>query len=153
MVQSFYMERLPYIDRHERLIRAASQPTWLALLGMLGARGAHVPALAVRALALDQATLSGDWRAGRVQAGDTLPGFAVAEARAPELLALRGGHRFSRYALTFELREHQAGCVIIASTWAAFPGLLGRGYRALVIGSGLHRVAVGAMLRDVERRV
>ena len=75
------------------------------------------------------------------------------EARPPSRLALAGRHRFSRYALVFELEATGPGRTCIrARTWAAFPGILGRVYRALVIGTGGHRIVVGRLLRRVERR-
>jgi hypothetical protein len=85
--------------------------------------------------------------------GDSIPGFSVAESRFPTRLALRGEHRFSRYALVFELEAAgAAGCTLSARSWAEFPGLAGRGYRAMVIGTGGHRLAVRRMLRMVARR-
>jgi hypothetical protein len=91
--------------------------------------------------------------AGTIHLGYTLPGFAVAEINAPKRLELRGGHRFSNYALVFELdATNLAGCTLRAQTWAEFPGLTGRAYRALVIGSRGHRVVVRRMLRRVARR-
>jgi hypothetical protein len=41
---------------------------------------------------------------------------------------------------------------IRAQTRAAFPGALGRVYRALVIGTGLHRVLVRRLLHRIEGR-
>ncbi len=91
-------------------------------------------------------------RDGTLETGDTIPGFAVAEARAPERLALSGRHRFSRYALVFEIDPSDDDrCTLRAQTWAEFPGLTGRAYRALVIGSGGHGLAVRSLLRRVAR--
>jgi hypothetical protein len=39
-----------------------------------------------------------------------------------------------------------------ARTYAEFPGTRGRAYRALVIGSGAHRLVTRRMLRDVAAR-
>jgi hypothetical protein len=39
-----------------------------------------------------------------------------------------------------------------ARTRAAFPGALGRAYRALVIASGGHRIVVARLLRKIEAR-
>jgi hypothetical protein len=41
------------------------------------------------------------------------------------------------------------GTRVTAQTWAAFPGIRGRLYRAMVIGSGGHRVVVRRMLRNI----
>ncbi|MDQ6710077.1 MAG: hypothetical protein M3Z11_05920 [Candidatus Dormibacteraeota bacterium] len=68
-------------------------------------------------------------------------------------LALRGAHRFSTYALVFELDANGAtACTLRAQSWAAFPGLAGRAYRALVIGTGGHRLVVRRLLRRAARR-
>lgn len=152
MVQSFHMERLPYIDRHQRLIQATPEQVWSSLVQTLRARlgGARTPSLVVRALRLEQTATSTGWR-GDVHVGDTLPGFAVVHARACEDLVLRGRHRFSSYELRFDLVSHGAGCILAATTAAAFPGLSGRAYRALVIGTRGHRFIVRNLLRDVAR--
>jgi hypothetical protein len=69
-------------------------------------------------------------------------------------LALRGRHRFAEYELRFELEPSSAGQTRLrAETSADFHGLKGRVYRALVIGTGGHRVAVGRILTRVSRRV
>jgi hypothetical protein len=87
-----------------------------------------------------------------VRPGETIVGFAVSEARASRLLTLRGGHRFSRYELRFEITDSEpGGAVLHARTSAVFPGAAGAVYRALVIGTGGHRVAVRAMLARVAR--
>jgi hypothetical protein len=85
-----------------------------------------------------------------------LAGFRVTESEPGRRLVLRGRHRFAIYALTFVVD----GGSLRARTDAAFPGLLGRLYRAAVIGSGGHplvarrllrRVATAAKLRDAAR--
>jgi len=76
-----------------------------------------------------------------------LPGFRVDQAEPGRWLAFRGRHRFSRYALTFIL---DGGC-LRARTHAAFPGVLGRLYRAAVIGSGAHRLVTRRMRRRIAR--
>ena len=55
-----------------------------------------------------------------------------------ERLVLTGRHRFSRYALVFELEPLGEHTVLKALTYAVFPGLHGRVYRLLVIGSRAH---------------
>lgn len=79
--------------------------------------------------------------------GETLPGFRVAVAEAGRRLELRGRHRFSTYALTFFFDGGQ----LYARTHAAFPGILGRLYRAAVIGTGGHRILTQRMLRRAAR--
>jgi hypothetical protein len=98
------------------------------------------------------AVASGDWNAD-VRVGATLPGFAVEHARPPSRLALGGRHRFSRYSLVFELEDAGLGRTRVrARSWAVFPGVLGRWYRALVVGTGAHRVVVRRLLRRIEAR-
>ena len=147
------MERLPYIDEHRMHVEAPPEHVWRALLAVLstqfaGARGVPVK----RLLGLTPAELRGDW-CGTLHVGDSLPGFSVAEINEPLRLALRGQHRFSRYALVFELDPSGAtDCTLRAQSWGTFPGLAGRGYRALVIGTGGHRVVVRRMLRTIAGR-
>ncbi len=94
----------------------------------------------------------GDWR-GALHVDDALPGFSISEINPPERLALSGRHRFSSYALVFEIDAADAEhSTLRAQTWAEFPGLAGRAYRALVIGSGAHKLLVRRMLRDVASR-
>jgi hypothetical protein len=45
------------------------------------------------------------------------------------------------------------GTRVSAETRATFPGLLGRGYKAAVIGTRMHRLLVRRMLRRVEERL
>ncbi|MBC7973361.1 MAG: hypothetical protein H7138_00125, partial [Myxococcales bacterium] len=77
----------------------------------------------------------------------TVPGFRVVEAESGRRLALRGRHRFSRYALTFVLD----GDRLRAQTHAAFPGVRGWLYHTAVIKSGFHRLATRRLLRQVVR--
>jgi hypothetical protein len=153
LVYSLYMERLPYIDEHSIRIAATREEVWSALASVLRTDlGGSAPGLIARLLGVQPAQLRGDWRA-TPQLGDTLPGFAVAEIDFPERLALRGQHRFSRYALVFELDASDAShCALRAQTWAEFPGCAGRAYRALVIGTRGHRVIVRRLLRRVAGR-
>lgn len=80
-------------------------------------------------------------------------GFAVAGVEPGRQLSLAGRHRFSRYELVFELDEAQGGGTQLrAQTYADFPGLRGRVYRALVIGTRGHVLATNYILRSVQRR-
>jgi hypothetical protein len=88
------------------------------------------------------------WDAVRRSAPST--GFHVTESDPPRKLVLEGSHPFSRYALVFLVEPAPGGgSRVRAQTWADFPGPQGRVYRALVIGSRLHVVAVRRMLRRV----
>jgi hypothetical protein len=151
MVGSFYIERLPYIDEHSTCVGAPPERTWAALIAVgAGMRGPAGPLGWL--MRLEPALASGDWSRG-VEAGATLPGFVVEQACPPSRLALVGRHRFSRYALVFELENRGPdGTRVRARSWGAFLGLHGRAYRALVIGSGAHRLVVRRLLRRIEER-
>jgi hypothetical protein len=80
-------------------------------------------------------------------------GFEVSTTSPGERLTLGGRHRFSRYLLTFVLADAADGATQLrALTHAAFPGVRGRIYRALVIGTPAHRVATRRILRSIRRR-
>lgn len=85
--------------------------------------------------------------------GGTLPGFVVARAVAPVMLALMGEHRFSQYAFVFriDLLPGQR-CRVRAETRAKFPGAKGRGYKFAVIGTRGHVVVVKSILRSLKKR-
>jgi hypothetical protein len=147
------VEQLPYVDEHVLAIPAPRERVWEALLSMLRATlGSTTPTPVRMLLNLTPTESRGDWR-GPLDLDDALPGFAISEISPHERLALSGRHRFSSYALVFDIDatdgEHST---LRAQTWAEFPGLTGRAYRALVIGSGAHKLLVRRMLRDVARR-
>ncbi|WP_102145292.1 hypothetical protein [Mycobacterium hubeiense] len=118
------MKRLPYIDEHAISVPADRAQTWAALLQVM-CRNPKDP--------------------------NTVPiGFALDEATPRERFALKGRHPFSIYRLVFELDDDGPRRTRLrAGTWAAFPGLHGKLYRALVIGSGGHRIVVRRMLKRV----
>ncbi|MEU7899811.1 hypothetical protein AB0B45_44055 [Nonomuraea sp. NPDC049152] len=79
-------------------------------------------------------------------------GFEVSREVPRQQLSMAGRHRFARYLLVFELADVAGGkTVLSARTYAHFPGPHGLVYRALVIGSRAHVVAVQRMLRSVRR--
>lgn len=146
------MEQPPYIDEHSIHAEAAPEQVWRALVSVLrGYFGGTGPALLARLLGAAPSHRRGEWH-GTIHAGDTLPGFAIAEMQAAQRLELRGEHRFSRYSLRFELASDGARCSLRARTRAEFPGVVGTAYSALVIGTGAHRVVVRRLLRDVANR-
>lgn len=119
------MERLRYIDEHAISIDASRADTWSALLRVM-CRDPHDPS--------------------------TVPiGFTVDEARPPQRFALKGRHWFAVYRWVFELDELDgaARTRLRAATWADFPGVHGKVYRALVIGTGGHRIVVRRTLKRV----
>jgi hypothetical protein len=113
------MERLPYIDEHVTEVDVNRAETWSTLVREWG----------------------GDARR---------PFFSVDEAIPPRRLALKGHHPFAVYMVVFELAEvGPQRTRVAARTWADFPGMSGKVYRALVIGTGGHRVAVHLMLKRI----
>ena len=122
------MERLPYIDQHAITIDANREETWSALL---------------RVMCRDP------------QDPSSVPiGFVLDEARSRERFALNGHHPFAVYRWVFELEDQPAGRTRVrALTWADFPGIHGKIYRALVIGTGGHRVAVRWTLKRIAAMV
>jgi len=118
------MERLPYIDEHAITVTATRDDTWSALL---------------RVMCRDPLDPS------------TVPlGFVLDEARPSARFALKGRHPFAVYRLAFELESEPADHTRLrAVSWAAFPGVHGKAYRALVIGTGAHRVVVRSMLKHI----
>jgi hypothetical protein len=144
------MERLPYIDEIMTNVRSNREVAWEALLPVLRAAFSGAPAGPFgRALGVVPARAVGVWG----EPGSALPGFAVERVRAPERLELRGGHRFSRYTLVIELDDLDGDASRVrARTYAAFPGVAGRAYRALVIGSGAHRIVTRRLLSRVASR-
>lgn len=81
-------------------------------------------------------------------------GFHVAREEPPSALVLEGRHPFSRYRLGFHIDPLGPGRVRVrARTDAAFPGPHGAAYKALVIGSGMHKLVVRRMLAQLKRAV
>jgi hypothetical protein len=134
---------LPYIDEHTQATDASPEAVWAALASFMRRQMGGSAAFA-RLLGCHpaQGTAAFDGRPG-----DAVPGFRVAESEPGRWLALRGHHRFSRYALTFILD----GGLLRARTHAVFPGILGKLYRAAVIGSGVHGLVTRRMLRAITR--
>jgi hypothetical protein len=119
------MKRLPYIDEHVTTVRAHRAATWSALLGMWCSDPD------------DPSTVRS-------------PFFWLGEAEEERRLALNGGHLFANYRLVFELADDGPRHTrLAATTWAEFHGIHGTVYRALVIGTGGHRVAVRRMLKHI----
>jgi hypothetical protein len=122
------MERLNYIDEHAITVAATRAETWTGVLKTL----CHDPN--------DPSSVP--------------PGFVLDEARPPERFAIKGRHLFALYRWTFELDDEGPQRTRVRSaTWANFPGLHGKIYRALVIGTGGHRVAVRLTLKRIAAQV
>lgn len=143
-------EDLPYVDEHSVEVAASAGETWEAVLrtadGSLASRRAETGA---RLLGCEDTEAGGP---RPLAVGSTIPGFHVEVADPARELALVGRHRFSRYALTFRLDPVDGGTRVRAETRAEFPGLRGRAYRAMVIGSRMHVLATRRLLGAVKRR-
>ncbi|HEX4418115.1 MAG TPA: hypothetical protein VH165_09475 [Kofleriaceae bacterium] len=138
-------DSLPYIDEHRQPIDAPADAVWAALITVLR-RDMGGNATFMQLLGCDPAQGTAEFTG---QPGDTVPGFRVVHAEPGRRLELRGHHRFASYALTFILD----GDGLRAQTHAAFPGVVGRLYRAAVIDSGAHRIVTRRLLRHVARAV
>lgn len=135
---------LPFIDEHCQQVQGSVHATWTALLHVLRRQMAGSTAFA-RLLGCDPAESTARFTGSP---GDTVPGFRVIEAEEGRRLTLRGRHRFAVYELTFVV----GGSSLCARTHAAFPGILGGIYRAVVIKTGAHRLITRHLLRQVARR-
>jgi len=144
---------LPHVDEHSIAIETLPSVTWEALLWVVEASFASgASTLGARLLSCADTDASGP---RPLATGSVLPGFHVEVAERPRELALAGGHRFSDYALIFRLDEQDGSRTMLrAETRAAFPGLKGRAYRAMVIGTRMHvlEARLGAAKRSAERR-
>ena len=136
-------EQLPFLDEHREQVDVPADVAWTALVGVLRRRLGGAGTLA-RVLGCDPVDGTPGF-SGRV--GETLPGFRVVDAEPGRRLTLRGKHRFARYALTFLIDGNQ----LCARSEAAFPGIHGRLYRALLMGTGGHRLVTRGLLRHVAR--
>ncbi len=125
-----------FVDEHRVRIAAPRERVWEALRRYVDA-----------ALVRDRDSLL-----GRLLGTEPRSGFAVAHEVSGSQVGLSGRHRFSRYCLVFELAD--AGdetTEVIARTFADFPGFHGRVYRALVIGTRAHVLALRVMFRSIRR--
>lgn len=129
-------EGLPYVDEHPVTIGASRAVVWDALVRYIDDN-------------FDAATPP---RLARMLGAQPPRGFAESERIAQRRLALVGRHRFARYELMFELADAASGTVLRVITYAVFPGLGGRIYRALVVGTRLHVLATRSILAGVRRQ-
>jgi hypothetical protein len=130
------MSELPFVDEHSIRIPASRDDVWIALHRYVDSTmraGAHSPLTLI---------LGTQPRAG----------FEIEREVPGELLGLAGRHRFSVYRLVFELVDAADDEIkLTARTYAKFPRLRGRVYRALVIGTRFHVLATKHILRSVRR--
>ncbi len=142
--------RLADIDTHAIDIAAAPACVWEALGEVILERLSRPPArLVAKLTGVRERDFAGP---AFPTAGAQVPGFVVATSASASRLRLEGSHRFSAYALDFELAPSKRGTQLSATTQAAFPGALGKLYRRLVIGTRAHRLVIRALLQSVRRR-
>jgi hypothetical protein len=143
------LSELPHIDEHAVDVSASPDEVWEALAGVAEHLGrGRVGETFAAAVGTEQRRVTGKVP----QPGSTIVGFRVARAERPAELALEGRHRFSRYALIFRIDRLDGRSRLRAETRAEFPGPHGRAYRALVIGTRAHVLAVRRILGAVRRR-
>lgn len=131
------MSQLPYLDEHTTDIAADADEVWTALLATVDRLGMAGYA---RIVGCADHSASGP---RPLAEGSTIPGFRVAALVPATELALEGRHRFSSYALIFRIDRLGVGrSRLRAESRGVFPGLFGRVYRLLVIGTGGHVVVV-----------
>jgi hypothetical protein len=142
-------DHLPFIDEHSVSIDAEPDSTWEALERVVNRSFASgTTARFSRIVGCTDTTSSGP---RPLSSGSAMPGFHVERADPARELVLAGTHRFSDYALVFRLDSSGNGRTLLhAETRAAFPGLRGRIYRTLVIGTRIH-VLVTRRLLDATK--
>jgi SnoaL-like domain len=144
------VDSLPSVDEHGTEIAADPDQVWEALAATLP-RVFDTRRTARFARVLGDAFTEARGEATVI--GSTLPGFIVSRSIRPSVLTLLGQHRFSRYALVFRIDQLGIGrSRLRAETRAEFPGVRGRVYRALVIGTRGHLLVVHRILSAVRRR-
>jgi hypothetical protein len=143
------LEGLPAVDEHALEVAVTPEAAWDAMVAALPrSLGGGTAERVARLLGCEHTRSEGD----PASIGSTLPGFVVSRSVRPVCLCLLGEHRFARYALVFRIDDLGGRARLRAETRAEFPGGKGRAYRALVIGTHAHVVAVMRILRAVKRR-
>lgn len=142
---------LPHVDQLPIEIAANREVTWAALLRVVEASFASARGRGpARLLGCEDVEPVGPRPLAQ---GSAFPGFHVETAEPPGELALAGRHRFSTYLLSFRLEEAGSEHTrLVAETHAAFPGLKGSVYRALVIGTRMHVLVTRRLLTATKRR-
>lgn len=126
---------LPLVDEHVVTVLADADDAWRAVVGYATALGnAGHPVLS------------------RVLGTRPRSGFEIEDTDAPYVLALTGRHRFSTYRLVFRVTPVPGGVRLQADTFARFPGVRGRVYRSLLMGTHGHQLATRGMLRRIGAR-
>lgn len=141
---------LPLVDTHDVVIDADAERLWSAMLQTLEATFTGRLAEAYASLVGGEPSRASGPRP--LEVGSTMTGFGVQAAWPPARLELRGRHRFSEYALTLRVEPvERRKSRLRAETRAAFPGIGGRLYRLVVIGSGGHAMVMRRLLARISR--
>lgn len=131
------MSRPAYVDEHRRALGVPPEQAYAAARSY-AARLTRPPGRSVRVVT-------------RLLGTDTPSGFVLTADDPPRLLTLAGRDRFSRYEMDVRVEPAPGGSVVVVATWADFPGWHGRAFRALVLGSRGHVLAVRRMLATIAR--
>ncbi len=142
------MDDLPFVDERRVLVAASAAAVWAALVRQFDGPGRASTQAYAQLVGAEPRRASGRM----LDEGASVPGFRVAEVEPEQWVRLVGRHRFSQYSLVLTLDARPDGTLLRAGTYAEFPGLHGRVYRALVISSGGHGVIVDRMLRAIRSR-
>ena len=149
-IASTVWTNVPHLDEHEVTVAAGADEVWAGLVQSLdGTFSRRAAARYARAVGCADRAATGPRPLAQ---GSTFPGFHVVRAIPPSELALAGRHRFSRYELVF--RVEQLGprrSRLRAESRAAFPGVAGRAYRLLVVGTRGHVLGVRGLLTGIKR--
>ncbi len=138
---------LPFIDMLHVDIDAPRERVWAAM-ARRAARIVDTPKSRALARVLGAEPRRADGRFPLL--GGTIPGFRVDAAPEPEELLLSGMHRFATYTLRFRFRTMEGRTRLEAETRAEFPGLRGRAYKTLVIGTGLHVLVTRRLIDRIK---
>ncbi|WP_020109467.1 hypothetical protein [Nocardia sp. 348MFTsu5.1] len=138
---------LPLIDEHRLSVAASLATTWEALSAWIARTQLGANTHFTDLLGTEPRRGSGTIP----ELGATIPGFEVTESVPEGHITLAGRHRFSRYQLVFSTSTEAGGTIVSARSYAVFPGVLGWGYRRLVISSGAHGLIVKRMLKQIRR--
>lgn len=129
------MSDLPFVDQHRLTVRAGADQVWAAVMGYAGGLGPSRHKLLSLVLGAEPPS-----------------GFAVVDTQPPRELTLAGRHRFAQYQLVFRVIPEGEEALLTADTYARFPGVKGRLYRAALMPTGGHRIATRRMLATIRRR-
>ena len=141
----------PHLDEHSIIVDAGPEVVWAALGDALDRTfSGRLAASYARLVGCPDHSASGP---RPLAEGSTISGFRATAAVPPTELVLEGRHRFSTYALIFRVdRIGPDRSRLRAESRADFPGVAGRLYRALVVGTGGHVFGVRRLLSGIAAR-